>query len=36
MPFDKVLVDEVGSGATIHERFGFNATVPPMSSEFNW
>jgi len=34
--FDKVLVDEVGSGTTIHKCFGFNATVPPASSKFNW
>jgi len=34
--FDKILVDEVGSGTTIHKRFGFNATVPPTSLEFNW
>ena len=34
--FDKVLVDEVGSGSTIHKCFGFNATVPPTSLEFNW
>ena len=36
MPFDEVLVDKVGGGTTIHECFGFNATVPPTSSEFNW
>ena len=36
MSFDKVLVDEVGSGTTIHKHFSFNATVPPTSSEFNW
>ena len=36
MSFDEVLVDEVGSGTTIHKCFGFNATVPPTSSEFNW
>ena len=36
MSLDKVLVDEVGSGTTIHKCFGFNATVPPTSSEFNW
>ena len=36
VPFNEVLVDEVGSGTTIHKRFGFNATVPPTSSKFNW
>ena len=36
MPFDKVLVDKVGGGTTIHKCFGFNATVPPTSLEFNW
>jgi len=36
MPLDKVLVDKVGSSATIHKRFGFNAMVPPTSLEFNW
>ena len=36
MSFDEVLVDEVGSGTTIHKCFGFNATVPPTSLESNW
>ena len=36
MPFDKVLVDEIGSSTTIHKCFGFNTMVPHTSSEFNW